>query len=56
MIDLTLRRWPMHPAPAPGEALTSWLERLAGCYEIQVSCLLRHGLGVGPRVLQDSAL
>jgi hypothetical protein len=26
------RRWPVHPAPAPGEALSSWLRRIASRY------------------------
>lgn len=25
------RRWPLHPAPTDGEALSSWLRRIAGC-------------------------
>lgn len=39
------RRWPAHPPPAPGEALTSWLGRLAAVYELSVDQLLRHNLG-----------
>ena len=26
------RRWPLHPAPIDGEALSSWLRRIADCY------------------------
>ena len=25
-------RWPLHPAPNEGEALSSWLNRVASCY------------------------
>lgn len=32
-------RWPVHPAPAPGEALTSWLRRIADRYGITVEDL-----------------
>lgn len=39
------RRWPLHPQPAPGEALSSWLTRLAGVYGLSVEDLLRHNLG-----------
>lgn len=28
-----LRRWPVHPAPLPGEALSSWLWRIADRYD-----------------------
>jgi hypothetical protein len=55
VIDLTLRRWPLHPVPGPGESLTSWLERLAKCYEMPVPQLLRHGLSLDPRVWEDPA-
>ena len=27
-------RWPLHPEPQEGEALSSWLRRVAGCYDI----------------------
>lgn len=27
-----VRRWPLHPEPRAGEALTSWLRRVARCY------------------------
>ncbi|MEV0386041.1 TniQ family protein [Nonomuraea sp. NPDC050643] len=39
------RRWPVHPEPAPGEALTSWLGRLAGLYRLSVEQLLTYNLG-----------
>lgn len=32
-------RWPLHPAPIPGEALTSWLHRLADPYDIDLTHL-----------------
>jgi hypothetical protein len=34
-----VRRWPVHPEPGPGEALTSWLGRLAGLYRLSVEQL-----------------
>jgi hypothetical protein len=43
-------RWPLHPPPAPGEALTSWLDRLAAPYGMPVGHLLRH-LGEDPALL-----
>jgi TniQ len=39
------QRWPLHPQPAPGEALSSWLTRLAGVYGLSVEDLLQHNLG-----------
>ncbi|KAB2388796.1 hypothetical protein F9B16_02405 [Actinomadura montaniterrae] len=39
------RRWPLHPPPAPGEALSSWLARLAAPYDLSVRQLLDHNLG-----------
>ena len=38
------RRWPLHPPPGEGEALTSWLSRLAEVYGMSVEDLLRHSL------------
>lgn len=38
-------RWPVHPEPTPGEALTSWLGRLAGLYRLSVEQLLTYNLG-----------
>lgn len=40
-------RWPLHPAPKEGEALSSWLQRVAGCYQMDVRELLEHDLGHG---------
>lgn len=37
-------RWPLHPAPADGEALSSWLRRIAFAYDMDLPDLLRHGL------------
>jgi len=36
----------MHPQPAPGEALSSWLARVAAVYGLPVQDLLRHNLGL----------
>lgn len=38
------RRWPLHPPPGEGEALTSWLSRLAQVYGMSVEDLVRHDL------------
>ncbi|MGO1500350.1 MAG: TniQ family protein [Marinobacter sp.] len=40
-------RWPLHPAPKEGEALSSWLQRVAACYQMAVRDLLAHDLGHG---------
>ncbi len=40
-------RWPLHPAPKEGEALSSWLNRIADCYQMDVHDLLEHDLGHG---------
>nr|WP_223240407.1 TniQ family protein [Citrobacter sp. C1] len=40
-------RWPLHPAPKEGEALSSWLNRVAICYQMDVPDLLEHDLGHG---------
>jgi len=37
--------WPLHPAPIDGEALSSWLRRIAAGYEMDVAELVEHGLG-----------
>lgn len=37
-------RWPLHPAPAEGEALSSWLGRIAAAYAMDLPELIRHGL------------
>ena len=39
------RRWPLHPEPGAGEALSSWLTRLAQLYDLPVIELLRYNLG-----------
>jgi hypothetical protein len=41
------QRWPLHPAPKEGEALLSWLHRVADCYQMDVRELLEHDLGHG---------
>lgn len=41
------QRWPLHPAPKEGEALSSWLHRVADCYQMDVRELLEHDLGHG---------
>jgi hypothetical protein len=38
-------RWPLHPAPKEGEALSSWLNRIAACYQMDMRDLLEHELG-----------
>ena len=38
-------RWPLHPAPKEGEALSSWLNRVAVCYQMEMFELLEHDLG-----------
>ena len=38
-------RWPLHPAPVEGEALSSWLRRIAASYEMSVTELIEDGLG-----------
>ena len=40
-------RWPLHPVPKEGEALSSWLHRVAACYQMDVRDLLEHDLGHG---------
>lgn len=40
-------RWPLHPAPKEGEALSSWLNRVALCYHMEEPDLLEHDLGHG---------
>nr|WP_276515116.1 TniQ family protein [Citrobacter freundii] len=37
----------MHPAPIEGEALSSWINRVALCYQMDVHDLLEHDLGHG---------
>lgn len=38
-------RWPLHPAPVEGESLSSWLSRIAHCYDLTLAELLVHDLG-----------
>jgi len=45
----------VHPPPDPGEALTSWLGRLASVYHLTVPQLLRHNLGPASTLLDDPA-
>jgi len=40
-------RWPLHPTPKEGEALSSWLNRVAICYQMDILDLLEHDLGHG---------
>jgi TniQ len=47
------RRWPLHPPPGPGEALTSWTARLAGLYGMTAGYLLRHNLGEASALMDD---
>lgn len=52
-------RWPLHPPPSEGEALTSWLSRLAEVYALSVEELIRHNLappGLDPPDPHISAL
>jgi len=39
------QRWPLHPRPWPGEALASWLERIAEIYDLPLDALVRYNLG-----------
>ncbi len=44
------RRWPLHPAPIDGEALSSWLHRIARCYGTDLEHLgddIGYKLGTG---------
>jgi hypothetical protein len=38
-------RWPVHPAPIDGEALSSWLRRISRIYGCGVADLLKYDLG-----------
>lgn len=42
---MSARRWPLHPPPGAGEALSSWLTRIAESYGLSLEELLRHNLG-----------
>jgi hypothetical protein len=46
-------RWPLHPPPSAGEALTSWVARLAALYGMTPGYLLRHCLGEASALLDD---
>jgi hypothetical protein len=48
-------RWPLHPAPKEGEALSSWLHRVAACYQTDGRDLLENDLGHGQVDDLDSA-
>ena len=48
-------RWPLHPAPREGEALSSWLNRVAACYQMDMLDLLEHDLGHGQADDLDTA-
>lgn len=48
-----VRRWPVHQPPGPGEALTSWLARLAALYGMPADQMLRHNLGEASALLDD---
>jgi hypothetical protein len=41
------QRWPLHPSPKEGEAMSSWLHRIAACYQMDMRTLLEHDLGHG---------
>ncbi|MEO5321459.1 TniQ family protein [Arthrobacter sp. CC3] len=47
-------RWPLHPAPAETESLSSWLRRIAASYGLHSYELLEHELG--QRELSDPEL
>lgn len=38
-------RWPLHPPPSRGEALSSWLTRIADAHQLRVDELLANNLG-----------
>lgn len=39
------RRWPLHPKPVEGEALSSWLGRVAAIYNLPLEDILKYDLG-----------
>ena len=45
MRGASARRWPLHPQPGAGEALSSWLSRLAALYSMSVLQLLENNAG-----------
>jgi hypothetical protein len=42
---MTQRHWPLHPKPVEGEALSSWLGRIAASYNLLLEDLLKYDLG-----------
>jgi hypothetical protein len=46
-------RWPLHPKPIAGESLSSWLQRIASCYNLTVKELLESDLGHSEVSLQS---
>lgn len=42
------QRWPLHPSPSAGEALSSWLTRIAVAHHLTVGELLGDNLGHSP--------
>ncbi|MGB0092487.1 MAG: TniQ family protein [Solirubrobacteraceae bacterium] len=46
-------RWPLRPAPIDGEALSSWLLRIASGYQMTVGQLIHHGLGQDQKIEPD---
>jgi hypothetical protein len=40
-----VQRWPSHPAPREGECLSSWLQRVADCYQMSAKDLMEYELG-----------
>lgn len=48
-----MTRWPIHPAPIQGEALSSWIKRLAIPYGMTREDLLEYGLGL-PRMRAET--
>ena len=49
-------RWPLHPQPGAGEALSSWLIRVADAYGMTLGQLVRHNLGPASFELGDQNL
>lgn len=49
------QRWPLHPTPAEGEALSSWLHRVASCHGLSAMELLEDDLGGSKGTALDEA-
>lgn len=49
-------RWPLHPQPEAGEALSSWLIRVADAYGMTPGQLVRHNLGPASFELREQNL